>query len=316
MTNTSITISFLLIVAGIPAEAQILQSRPELCGRPGGAIPVPPGFIVDLSDPTKTVISVGTGSLQKRLELTGGADAVTEVCPLKDQSILVFEAIDVGAYDLILMNGATGALLFEDMAYDPAVSPDQHWLAYRVYHPPHSELPYTEVYMLYDLTKDAADNQMPGVDAAHVHAKGRLMYPFVRNNAPFEEYDLPREQLHRFPSDRFFWAPDSRSLIFADLVAAPKLPRGRLSLIWVRIANTGALAAYVHDVSEAEGCEGVRMNDAVITPREVGTEMWIEFDACVRPILLHDDDFKPAPMFRPPPSPKRKPASVQVKKQP
>ena len=46
-------------------------------------------------------------------------------------------------------------------ARDPVVSPDRHWLVYRERYPTRVEVVW-EQYLLYDLTKDAAYNAVPG----------------------------------------------------------------------------------------------------------------------------------------------------------
>jgi hypothetical protein len=47
---------------------------------------------------------------------------------------------------------------------------------------------------------------------------------------------------HPFWSDRFFWAPDSRSRVFANRVADPA-PGGRFSIVWIKIGPRGELSA-------------------------------------------------------------------------
>lgn len=327
LLNSSSTslVCLLGLCLAAPGTAQIVQNHPELCGKPDQLVPTPPGVTVDVSGLTNIIVTLGTGDTQKRIELPGFVEEVHEVCPLDRGRILLFGSIGDSAYDFILLDANSGTLLGRSLAYDPAVSPDQHWLAYRVFHPRHTELPYMELYMLYDLTKDAAGNQPPGVDPNYVHAKGRLMYPSVPNHVPFEEFDLPPEQLHESWSDGYFWAPDSKSLLFADRVADKRTAGGKFSLVWVKIGPKGEPEAYVHSISEPEICGkelpeiALRLSKGVITPRPSGTEIWAEFrpgnGACTsKGVLLRDADFAPAEIQQPPPPRKRKPASVQVQK--
>jgi len=78
----------------------------------------------------------------------------------------------------------------------------------------------------------------------------------------------------------------------------------------------GELTARVRQVSEPEACEGGTLSNATITPRQGGDEVWVEFIGCVPAALLREQDFRPAELYRPPPPPKRMPASTRVKKQP
>src|SRR5437588_3529574 len=87
----------------------------------------------------------------------------------------------------------------------------------------------------------------------YIGAEGRVMYPRALNSAPFNLYGLPPDQVHQFHAESFYWAPDSKSVIFADEVQA------QLSVVWVRIGPRDQLTAYIHPVSSAsEVCKSAK----------------------------------------------------------
>jgi WD40-like Beta Propeller Repeat len=137
-------------------------------------------------------------------------------------------------YQIDVVNESTGRVIREAAdAFDPAVSPDSRWLVFRSYRPRILDKTFSEQYMLYDLGK--------GVGA-------RVMYPSVPGHARFKNIGVPTQQEHEFRADEYFWASDSRSLVFADSLGS------RLSLVWVKIGPDGEFETYIHPVSGSALC--------------------------------------------------------------
>ena len=173
------------------------------------------------------------------------ADSITQVCPISKNRLLVFGPIGGGdGYAIWVLSNTSGAILDTIGARDPSVSPDQHWIAYRQRYPPNAEIP-AEEYMLYDLTKDAAGNQL--TDPQYGNPPGRLMYPVTQNHTPMGNLEITPEQAHAWASNTFFWSPDSRFVAFADRF------QDKTSFVLVRIDN-GEITAYVHPIDTSELC--------------------------------------------------------------
>ena len=141
------------------------------------------------------------------------------------------------------------------------------------------------------------------------------MYPMALNSAPFNLHGLPPDQVHQFHAASFYWAPDSRSVVFADGV------QGKLSLVWVRIGPRDQLAAYMHPVSSvAEVCKsaktstttgGLTLASATIAGSSERPQILAEFrsydgDCLPKTLVLYNNDFKPAAIERHAPGPVRK----------
>jgi hypothetical protein len=133
-------------------------------------------------------------------------------------------------------------------SYNPIASPNQHWIVFRDFYPPQSELRVSEEYLLYDLTKSTRTNRISTSDPYVADAPGRVIYPVVDGRAPFEHSGVPISQAHRFRSNSFYWTEDSRAVVFADSL------QNALSIVLVTI-DGDRLNTYVHPVSAAETCE-------------------------------------------------------------
>jgi hypothetical protein len=304
----------LLLIAAIPLlPAQVKQDQPELCGRPREIVVLPPNVTAN-SFNTHSTLTIRLADSVANIEMPGVGE-VAQVCPIPQGKLLVFGSLD-GAYDIHILYASTGAVLDSDWVYDPAVSPDQRWLAYREFYAPQSEISLCEEYMLYDLSKTAEDNLVPGVDRRHVHGKGRVIYPSVPNAAPFEHLGLPENLCHQFRADALHWSPDSSALVFADSVL------DQLSLVWVRLEADGLFTTYVHRLHTNEVCEappaehpdisaltmsGAEISTGSGSPVEIRPQ-FRDFGGVCKPktLVLHESDFKRAEVEHHPLPPVRK----------
>jgi hypothetical protein len=233
----------LMFVLALPCLGQIPQDHPELCGKPGRYIPLPPNITAVSGEVESNLFLELNGS---KVTITmGGVNRVLQVCPLANGVLAVFGLFEVDptAYDVHLVDSNTGTELHSFAARSPTISPDQHWLALREFSPVHSDIEISEQYLLYDLTKNAAGNRIPGVDYSWLPPLGRTIYPATERHIPFGSGGLPSEQVHSFHGNSFHWAADSRSLVFVDSTTSGT------SLVLVRIEGE-ELTTYVHPVGE------------------------------------------------------------------
>lgn len=244
---------WLLAIVPTFCVAQISQNQPQLCGTAGppSALPV---VISAQPNPggSDLAIQLPDGS-RKTLDLL--ADQIVKVCPVAHNRLLVFGTVNGGDGPFVwIVNQITGTQLDKLGSRSPAVSPDQHWVAYRQYYAPQAGNASDKNYLLYDLTKTPAENVMPSGDPQAPNPPGRLMYPRTPNYAPINDYlvDVPPEQEHNFASEFFFWSPDSRFVVFADRTGQQ---HPTTSIVVVR-ADNDALAAYVHPLQTSEVCTG------------------------------------------------------------
>jgi len=160
----------------------------------------------------------------------------------------VFGWNDVG-YSITIIDPAHGAEADSFSAYTPVMSPDRHWIAARHFYPPQTEFRISEEYLLYDLNSSAEKNRH-GVTPYTSDTAGWAMYPAFPDGAPADLPDMPEANAHDWRSKSFFWASDSRSLVFADRVSQD------LSLVLI-LTTDGKPQAYVRPVSATEICAGV-----------------------------------------------------------
>jgi len=307
-------IGTLVVAAALPLLGQIKQDQPELCGKPGETVVLPPNVTANSFNAHST-LTIRSANSVANVEMPGVGE-VPETCPIPEGTLLVFGSLDF-AYDIYILNASTGAVLDTLRVYDPTVSPNQRWLAYRDFCPPQSEVSLSEEYLLYDLSRSAQQNRTGEVDRRYIDAAGKVIYPAVPNSAPFDNLGLPDNLIHHFRVDSMHWAADSGALVFADSVL------NQLSVVWVRVGSDGAFTTYVHPVATAEVCAAppsehpdtlaLAMSGAEIIsgpgiPNEIHAQFRDGVGGACKPktLVLHESDFNPAELEHHAPPPARK----------
>jgi hypothetical protein len=299
----------LLSVTG--ALAQVPQDRPELCGKPNQAVPLPRGTDFVWTPTTAELrLSLKDGT-SKTIDLEQ-ADTVPQVCPIDGDRLLVFGTVrgEDGPFVWIISR-KDGTKLDLLGSRSPVVSPDQQWIVYRHFYPRRSEI-LTESYLLYHLSEDPAANRLPAEVPGETNPPGRQIYPVTADHAPFNNILYDPKRVHAFASESFYWSPDSKYLAFAD-----RLVNGETdiaSIVMVRV-GTKDLATYVHELNTKEMCGGAEPNPniaatATLHGAEFGLgqgglpELSARFfpyerqsainPACTAPVQLRSPDLKPA----------------------
>jgi len=178
------------------------------------------------------------------LRVPGVMDGLVQACQSAADRLLVFGIASVlPLYDVYLIDPTRQVLIDWFYAFNPMLSPDKRWLMLRRFYPLSGVSP-SEEYRLYDVTKDAPTNLISGGDPSGGDGVvGKLVYPVVNpveeENGPTRNIDLPANQTHVFRSAAFYWAPDSKAVVFADYV------QGALSIVLVTIGDRQP-QAYVH----------------------------------------------------------------------
>ena len=247
---------FLLLAAvlAMPALSQIEQQNPELCGSPAGSVPVPAGVAAVSTPDEDSQVSITRNGSVARIAIYG---LIRQVCPLGGDKLAIFATFYGSVVnDVYIVDGRTGSVLDNVFGDTALISPDQHWLAYKNHFVPQGEVSQSDEYLLYDLTKSPSENRIPGADD-----KGRVMYPVVPGNVPFNSFGLPDTQVHSFAADSLYWAPDSKSIVFAD-----ELSSGQLSIVLVRIGAKEEITAYVRPVETSEICPALSLSHADVSP--------------------------------------------------
>jgi hypothetical protein len=190
-------ISRFLMVASLalPAFAQIEQTHPELCGMPGGTVPSLPAMSISVDHSEGSAkLFLGGGFATKAIDLPGVIDSVPEVCALPSGQYLVFGET-YNSTNMLIVDVQKGAMVDHFQGFDPAMSPDQRWIAFRKFYPRHHDLPLSEEYLLYDLSKNPSQNRAPGIDLTDWETVGRTIFP-VGWNTTWDAGDMPNDRMH------------------------------------------------------------------------------------------------------------------------
>jgi hypothetical protein len=194
----------------IPSFGQISQTHPELCGKPDAAVPLPPNVwaTVDRWQGQGDVFIGPSGSAVK-ISLPEVVDAIDEVCPISDGRLVIFGKAGNRLNNIAIIDSAKASLLDSFYGFSAVLSPNQKWLVYGKFYPRHTELPPSDEYLLYDLTKSPAQNRPPGVALDDRDDVGAVIFPLGQKNLPLDNIGVPEDQQHQFSSETFYWAPDS-----------------------------------------------------------------------------------------------------------
>ena len=174
------------------------------------------------------------------IQYPGVVAYIPQVCPLVDGRAVVFGNA-YQAMNLLILDTRTGAVLDHIDGVHPAMSPDQHWIAFEDYYPAHTELPVSSKYRIYDLMKSAAENRAPGTSTEESADVGTVVFPIVANGDD-------SAQLHEARLDSFVWAPDSKAVAFEDQVD------GQRSIVLVSIGNDGSPTPQVYPMKVPQVC--------------------------------------------------------------
>lgn len=280
-------------------RSQILQNRPELCGNPGRAVPLPEGTVFETADglPANFTLKLKDGG--SKTVVLRIASSVLQVCPIAGDRLLVFGYVGRDGPWVTILSRIDGREIDTIASRNPMVSPDQHWLIYRDFYPASATL-VDEAYLLYDLTKDEAGNRPPKLDRRLPRSNGRQVYPVTTDHFAGRSDEMP-EPAHGFVSDSFYWSPDSRFVAFGD--GTPANPK---SIILVKVGEAD-LTTYVHTVKEGEICasrgdlrgvlRGATLHNVeFFSAKAPLPDVWATFSGirCDEPLRLHSEDFKKA----------------------
>jgi hypothetical protein len=237
-----------------------------------------------------------------KISIPGVVDQVQEVCPLMDERFIIFGDTYNGT-NMILIDSRRRLLADSFYGFNPVMSPNQRWIAYRKFYPRHSDLPISEEYLLYDLTKTAKENRAAGVPGSDTEDVGSSIFPRGQNNSSADHIGVPETQLHHSGSNLFYWAEDSRSVVFGDIL------QKQFSIVVVTVNNDNRTEAVQYPVAVAEACPGnvspneylLMLSNAQISAESKGDRLiHVEFQGypgiCVPKSLdLHLESFQQAP---------------------
>jgi hypothetical protein len=305
-------IPFALLCA-VPALPQILQEHPELCGT-AVPVPVPPNVWAEIQ-PSNGVAVLHLGK-DRAIELKGVNDEIHELCPAGPRALVSFGFNYVGySVNIVDQSGRTPSDSF--LAYDPLMSPNQRWIAFRHFSPPMGEIQTSEEYLLYDLHASPEANRRAPPPGLGVDAVGWAMYPAFPGFTPINLDDIPEADLHSWRSRSFFWTRDSQSLLFADSVG------GTLSLVLVLIRSDKP-QAYTRVVSPEDVCGASAAADPGLTlvsasigfgeaPRVLASFKSADASCQPRDLDLASSDFAPAQVEIYAPRPRKTPVGIDAK---
>jgi hypothetical protein len=137
------------------------------------------------------------------------------------------------------------------------------------FYPRYTELSRTDEYLIYDFTKSPAQNRPEGSlrDSTNV---GTAIFPPGQKNVSGDNIGVPENQLHTRGS-QFYWASDSRAIMFAD-----QLNNAANSMVFVVLNDRGEPSAFQHQVTITDMCgreiADVKLNWTMDRPR-MGTDL-------------------------------------------
>jgi hypothetical protein len=311
----SLLFTFYLLSVGI-ALGQIPQAEPSLCGKQNSIPQSRQDYWPSTNTETGAAeFSIKIGGSIKKLAIPAVVDAWVQVCPVSGGRIVAFGTAANG-YNVNIIDTNNGELIDSFYARGPVISPDGRWLAFLKFYPRGMVASVSEEYLLYDLQKDKLGNRGPGIGPDDRDSIGKTVYPLGYSNTPGNHIGLSEDELHTSHS-AFYWAPNSRTFVFADSV------NDQLSVVQITIENGGKTSAYVHNVGASEACQGSFQVAANVTFKadfssasDGSGDIRAQFLAggipcAATPLVLNRSDFSPAHIEKPTELPRRKRSVVE-----
>jgi hypothetical protein len=161
----SLKVALLALNLAAGLHSQISQNHPEFCGDSHSNVQLPPG-VSGLIDPAN-----GSGKLIVRTKVAfndiavpGMVSEFQQLCPLGNGRLVVFASNGAGE-NVVIVDGKNGSRLDSFDGGFAILSPNQRWIAFTKFYPRGMEEPYSDEYLLYDLSRTAGENRGPGVSS-------------------------------------------------------------------------------------------------------------------------------------------------------
>jgi hypothetical protein len=279
---------------------EVRQLSPELCGKPGATVSLPRDFSVTFNQDGEAQLFTQNGATGIHLKYS--LYQIEEVCPLPDGRIVVFGDTGSGT-SFYILDRANSSPLDTVITYGARMSPDQRWIVYRKFFPRGTELPASDEYLLYDLSESPTQNKPAGLAADDAFDVGTAIYPPGWKNEPFDNVGAPKSQRHGHLSP-FFWAPDSRAIVFADELEKPYV-------VIIKVGDDkAATTAFVRpfdgslecndagDMAKGKTARPTGLRNVEFGPQQATDRvLLVDFEAtgCTpKTVQLHADNFRPA----------------------
>jgi hypothetical protein len=256
-------------------------------------VSLPREFSVAFDQDGGANITMKTGSPSVRIK--DYFYAIDGVCPLGADRAVVFGDVGGSGTSVGVVDDTNPLHTDAALAFYPVMSPDQRWIAYEKFFPRQTELPSSDEYLLYDLSKTPEQNRQPGVGLDDNLDVGTAIYPPGWANQPGDNIGAPDNQRHGHVSD-FYWSPESTTLAFADLL------QGKVSLVLVDVGDSGTTRASVYPVNGIDPTSQCGLGGGVVSRIEFGPVqgadrlVFVDFHTGCTPqrLELHRDAFQSA----------------------
>jgi hypothetical protein len=301
------------------ANSQLLQDHPQFCGTPDTAVPAPPEISVLISSFDNHLFIRGkeVNAPDNRnfgLPAIDLIESAQEICPLSTNRYALFGELGrTGGTGVLILDAANATVVDLFRTYNPVLSPDKRWLAFREFYPPSDT--QCEKYSLYNMQESPEQN--------HGHIKfmgrktgdaGRRIFPVGMTQE--DVFGKPDEYCHSAEWGTLSWSADGKALAFGDALTGKEGPDGEspdpvISIILIMIGSDGSTSASIHPWSEAAICpkcssggEHLRVKRIAVGPAQGNDRLvTISFDNVypgmrpppgIKDLVLHSSDFKPA----------------------
>lgn len=122
---------------------------------------------------------------------------------------------DIG--EVVILDSEKGSVVDHFVCYNPAISPDGHYVVFVKAYPAHGVESVEDHYMLYDVRLSPEQNRPPGIaHNLYLYLAGKTVFPPGMGNKLDDNLDLGDQPVHVMASDGLFWNDQSTAVVFAD----------------------------------------------------------------------------------------------------
>jgi hypothetical protein len=161
-------------------------------------------------------VEIETASQPKgRVELPSEIVQVNEIRGTQRGKAIVIGMVSGSVFETLVINTHPASIADSFLAYAPTVSPDGRFIAFVKFYPAHFVEGTDDHYLLYDVSRSAAENRPTNNSLADHTSVGIPVYPHVANQDG-DNTGVPEQQRHHMLAQGFFWRSDSGGYAFAD----------------------------------------------------------------------------------------------------
>ena len=168
-----------------------------------------------------------------------------------NDKLVIWGMVNGSAAEVVIVSMQSNSIIDRFTCYIPAVSPNGEYVAFIKFYPMHFSEGVEDHYMIYDLTKDPAQNRPKGISVDNWLIVGNAVYPPGIGNKEYDNINKSPEVSSS--KSLLYWTRDSKAVLFANNGQTD----GEINIIMVEIEGEDKTIAKTVHQSSADICRTI-----------------------------------------------------------